>query len=43
MDHAFWGPHFTNAQIGTLLEAAAPEVLAEGCTPTLSTTKRACE
>jgi carbamoyltransferase len=32
MDHAFWGPHFTNAQIGTLLEARAAEVLAEGCT-----------
>ena len=31
-DHAYWGPHFSNAQIGSLLEERMAEVLAEGCT-----------
>ena len=31
-DHAYWGPQFSNEQIGTLLEARAAEVLAGGCT-----------
>ena len=32
MDHAYWGPHFSNEQIGSLLEERTAEVLAEGCT-----------
>lgn len=31
-DHAYWGPHFGNEQIGTLLAQRADEVAAEGCT-----------
>lgn len=31
-DHAYWGPQFSNEQIGSLLEARAAQVLAEGCT-----------
>ena len=30
--HAYWGPQFSNEQIGSLLEARAAQVLAEGCT-----------
>lgn len=30
-DHAYWGPQFSNEQIGSLLEARAAQVLAEGC------------
>ncbi len=30
-DHAYWGPQFSNEQIGGLLEARAAQVLAEGC------------
>jgi carbamoyltransferase len=31
-DHAYWGPHFSSAQIGSLLEERTAEVLAGGCT-----------
>lgn len=31
-DHAYWGPAFSNEQIGSVLEARESEVLAAGCT-----------
>ena len=36
MDHAFWGPHLTNAQIGSLLEERRCSETAATLTPTLS-------
>jgi len=36
MDHAYWGPHFTNEQIGSLLEARRCSETAATLTPTLS-------
>jgi carbamoyltransferase len=32
MDHAYWGPEFSNAGIGELLTARAAELSAQGCT-----------
>ena len=31
MDHAYWGPHFSNEQIGSLLDARSAHVLTHGC------------
>ncbi len=31
-DHAYWGPGYTDAQVGQVLAAAAERIAAEGCT-----------
>jgi len=31
MDHAYWGPHFDDEQIGVLLTSRAAELAAQGC------------
>lgn len=31
-DHAYWGPHFSNEQIGQLLAAREADIAAQGCT-----------
>ena len=30
-DHAYWGPHFNNDQIGQVLQAKAADMAAQGC------------
>ena len=30
-DHAYWGPHFNNDQIGQVLQAKAADIAAQGC------------
>ncbi len=32
MDHAYWGPRFSDEEIGALLDAKAAEIAAQGCT-----------
>jgi carbamoyltransferase len=31
MDHAYWGPQFSNEEIGALLDAKESEIAAQGC------------
>jgi carbamoyltransferase len=32
MDHAYWGPHFGDGELRTLLEASSAELVAQSCT-----------
>ena len=34
MDHAYWGPHFSDAQLGALLDARQADIAAQGCVVT---------
>ena len=34
MDHAYWGPHFSDIELRTLLEANSERLTAQGCTVT---------
>ncbi len=34
MDHAYWGPHFSSADIGALLDARQADIAAQGCVVT---------
>jgi carbamoyltransferase len=44
MDHAYWGPHFDNAQVGELLRSKSAELNAQHCTvEQLSDEEKLCD